>query len=1036
MTLPELSVRRHVLAYMLSAVLVLFGVISYQRIGVDRMPAFDVPVLTVVTALPGANPDVVDTSVTNVIESSVNSVSGIDSVQSTSLPGISIVSIQFELEKNIDVAFNEVQAKVNEVLRKLPDDAEPPVVSKLEVGAAPVLWLVLQGDRTQQQLNQYARNVIKKRLETVSGVGEVVIAGERERTIRVNLDTRRMVAQGIGVSDVLAAFQREHIKLPGGYLTSAGKEDLIKLDLEFHSLEALKSLVITQRGHLPVHLGDIADVEDGLADARRFASYNGEVAVGLGITKISNANTVAIINEVKQRLNSEIIPQLPAGMKLTVASDDGAIITDIVNALKEHLFEGTLLAALVVWLFLKDLTSTLIIAVSIPVSLLGAVAAIYFAGYTFNIMTLLGLLLLIGVVVDDAIVVLENVYRHQEEDPQANHHETAIKGTNQVVFAVMAATLTLVSIFASVVFMGGIVGRFLQPFALVVTLGVLVSLFVSVTLTPMLCARFLRVRTQHGRVYQVLENAFRAMENAYRKLIELSLRHRWSVIVVTLLVVMSTGLFMKSLGKAFMPDEDEGRFIVTFKTPLGSSLDYTRDRLAAVESVLHQFPEVQGMFSTIGTGDTGRVNQGQIYISLTPRSERAEHQQQILNRVRQRLSSVPGVLAFASPVPIVGGQRGEPLQFIVKGPNLEEVARLAAGFEERLRKIPQIGGLDMDLQLELPELRLVPDRDKTVDSGLSSQEVANALRVLAGGVDVAKYNDEPGDGERYDIRLKAADKRFRQMSDLESVYLRNRDGKLVRLDTVARVEPTVGAALINRYNLQYAAKFYATPTIDLGGAADIVKREAAGYMPPGYQVELVGRAREFSKTVGYLGFAFITGLILVYMVLASQFNSFIQPVIIMVAQPLAIVGGVMGLWLTGHSLNIYSMIGLVLLVGLVAKNSILLIDLTNQLRREGRSIQEALLEACPIRMRPVVMTSLTIILALFPAALGLGAGADTNGPLAVAVIGGMVSSTLLTLVVIPAVYSLIENGLEHVPDWRHRLPWRKTAANTKQQQHD
>ncbi len=1017
MTLPELSVRRHVLAYMLSAVLILFGVISYERIGVDRLPAIDFPMLTVVTALPGANPDVVDSSVTNVIESSVNSVSGIESVQSSSLPGASVVRIQFELEKDIDVAFNEVQAKVNEILPKLPNDAESPVVSKVEAGATPVLWLVLQGDRTLQQLNQYARNVIKKRLETVTGVGEVVLGGERRRTIRVHLDTERMVALGIGVQEVLGAFQREHIKLPGGFLTSAGKEDLIKLDLEFHSLQALERLVITHRGHLPVRLDEIATVEDGLADARRHASYDGEPAVGLGIVKISNANTVSIIEEVKRRLETEIVPQLPAGMRLAIATDDAELILDIIGALKNHLFVGTLLAALVIWLFLKNLTATLIIAVSIPVSLLGAVAAIYFAGYTFNIMTLLGLLLLIGVVVDDAIVVLENVYRHQEKAPAGDRRDLAVRGTNQVVFAVLAASLTLVSIFASVIFMGGIVGRFIQPFALVVTLGVLVSLFVSITLTPMLCSRFLRVTTQHGRAYRVLEVAFRSMERAYRAVISLALRYRWTVILVTLAVVMSTGFFMGRLGKGFMPDEDEGRFIVTFKTPLGSSLEYTQNRLRAVESVLRQYPQVKGMFSTIGTGDMGRVNQGQIFIALTPRTERAEHQQQILARVRKRLGNVPGVQAFASPVPIVGGHRGEPLQFVLKGPSLTEVARLAGRLEKQLRAIPEVGSLDMDLQLELPELRLVPDRRKAEDSGLDTLDVANALRVLAGGMDVAKYNDEPGDGERCDIRLKAGKERFVQMSDLDSLYLRNRDGRLVRLDTVAHFKPSTGAAVIARYNLQYAANFYATPTIPLGGAVEIVKRQAAELLPPGYQVEMIGRAKEFGKTLGYLVFAFVTGIVLVYMVLASQFNSFVQPFIIMVAQPLAIVGGVMGLWLVGHSLNIYSMIGLVLLVGLVAKNSILLIDLTNQLRNEGGSINEALLEACPIRMRPVLMTSLTIILALSPAALGLGAGADTNGPLAVAVIGGMVSSTLLTLVVVPAVYSLVEHGLGHILHW-------------------
>jgi HAE1 family hydrophobic/amphiphilic exporter-1 len=1020
MNLPELSIHRHVLAYMLSGVLILFGLISYQRIGVERMPSVDVPVLTVTTVLPGANPGVVDASLTNIIESAVNSVSGIESLQSNSLPGVSLVVMQFEMERDIDAAFNEVQAKLNEILRKLPDDADPPVLAKLSTAGMPVMWLALQGDRTLQQLNQYARNVLKKRLETVSGVGSVVIAGERQRTIRVELDLQRLNALNVSVQEVTAAFGREHLKLPGGYVGGGAREDLLKLDVEFHSVADLEKLIVAYRGHLPIYLRDLAEIKDDLADNRRYASFDGQPAVALGLLKISNANTVALAAEVQRRLDAEIIPQLPPGLSLHVASNDAEIILDIIHALQEHLLLGTLLAALVVWLFLKSLRATLIVATAIPVSLLGAIAAIYFAGYSFNIMTLLGLLLLIGVVVDDAIVVLENIYRHREEDPDASPAALAVSGANQVVFAVIAASLTLVSLFASVVFMGGIVGRFLQSFAMVVVLGVLVSLFVSVTLTPMLCARHLHVARRHGWLYRTLEAGFRGLEWLYAGILRLALRFRWSVVLLTIAIVYGSGWFFGQLGKGFIPDEDEARFLVTFKTPLGSTLDYTVERMKKLEEVLNAYPEVQSILATVGTGDLGVVTEGSLFVRLVPRAERSRHQSEVIRAVQHDLTQVPGVRGLAAQVPIMSGDRGERLQFVVKGPNLYEVARLAGELEARLRKIPEIGGMDMGLRLELPELNLQLDRAKAQDLGLDTVAVADALRVLAGGADIAKYNDEPGDGERYDIRLKAKDGGLTQASDLEKIYLRNRAGQLVRLDTVASVQPGLGAALISRYNLQYAAQFFANPTIPEGDAAQIVLREATGLLPAGYQVELVGRAKEFGKTVGYMMLAFVTGLILVYMVLASQFNSFIQPLIVMVAQPLAVIGGVAGLWLAGHSLNIYSMIGLVLLVGLVAKNSILLIDLTNQLRGQGRSIKDALLTACPIRMRPVLMTSLTVILALLPAALGLGAGADTNGPLAVAVIGGMVSSTLLTLVVVPAVYSLVENGLERFSPYHYQ----------------
>jgi len=1028
MNLPRLSIRQHVLTWMLSLVLILFGVISYQRIGVDRLPQIDFPMLSIATVLPGADPDIIDASVTNIVESSVNAVSGIESIQSTSLPGVSVVMIQFELSKNIDTAFNEVQAKLNEVLKSLPTDAETPVLKKVEAGSQPVMWLALQGNNTLQQLNVYARNTIKKRLETISGVGDVVIAGERERTIRVNLDITKMAALNVSVDDVIHAFGMEHIKLPGGFITGVNNEHQLKLDLEEHSLPGVGRLIVAYNEQLPVHLDDIATVEDGLEDFRRFASYNGKPAVGLGLVKISGSNTVAIIKEARQRLKNEILPQLPHTMTLKTVVDDASLINAIIDGLQSHLVEGTLLAALVVWLFLRNLRSTLIVAIAIPVSLLGAVAGIYFAGFTFNTMTMLGLLLLIGVVVDDAIVVLENIFRHMEENPDAAHDDIADKGTSQVMFAVLASTLTLISLFGAVVFMEGIIGRFIASFAVVVVIGVIISLFVSLTLTPMLCARYLRIVKRHGRTYRFLETVFQGLDHGYRAMLAFSINRRMLIVLLAALVVYSSGWFMSQLGKGFMPDEDQGRFIVSIKTPLGSSINYTIDRLQRVEDMLKQHAEIHGLFSTIGTGDQGQVNQGQIYVSLIPREQRTLHQKEILEEVRDELSRVPGVKAFASPVPIIGGQRGEPLQFVLKGPKLKKVAELSQKLVTRLQAIPEIGTLDTNLQLDMPQITVKLDREKARNVGLNTATIGNTLRVLVGGMNVAKYNDDPGDGERYDIRLQASNL-IRQPDDLYRIFLRNRNGDMVRLDTVAKLESKLGAATIGRYKLQYAATFYATPTIPEGDASEIVIKQAKKILPIGYQIELIGRAKEFKKTVGYILFAFATGLILVYMTLASQFNSFVQPLIVMTAQPLAIIGGVFSLWLAGHSLNIYSMIGMVLLVGLVAKNSILLIDLTNQLRRQGKSINDALLEACPIRMRPVLMTSLTVIISMLPAALGTGEGSDTNAPLAVAVIGGMVSSTLLTLIVVPAVYSLVENGGLHFHRWTEKIHQKDRLKN-------
>jgi HAE1 family hydrophobic/amphiphilic exporter-1 len=1021
MTLPELSIKRHVLAWMLSAVLVLFGFIAYDRIGMDRYPYIEFPVVSVTTALKGANPDIVDASITNVIESSINSTPGIEHIQSTSSPGISIINITFNLEKRIDVAFNEVQAKVNQVLRRLPKDVDPPVVAKVETNAQPIIWLALQGDRTQQQLNQYAINIVKKRLETIDGVGEVRIGGRRDRTIRVNLLPTRMVALSVTAQDITDAFNREHVQLAGGFVVGQSTENLVKLDLEFHTVDDLRNLVVAWKGSAPIKLSDVAEVEDGLADYRQMARFNGEMTVGLGVVKVANTNTVAIVEKVKAKLEDELRPQLPAGLQLHIVSNDAVFILEIVNSLKEHLLEGTLLAAIVVWIFLRSVRSTLIISLAIPVSLMGAIAVIYFFGYTLNSLTLLALLLLIGVVVDDAIVVLENIFRHREH-LDADPVSAAVNGANEVVFAVFAATMSLVSIFAPVIFISGIIGQFFRSFAVVVTFGVLVSLFVSLTLTPMLCSRYLKVEQQHGWLYYALNRFFNGMDALYRKLLRWALLHRWKVVALTIVSVASSAFFFANIGKTFAPDQDEGRFLVYLRTPLGSSIDYTDSRLRMVEAVLRAHKEVFTEFALIGLGSAGQVNQGTVVARMLPRDQRSITQQALLPVLRQELSQIPGARVFAAPYPMVQGQRGEPLQFVLVGENLQEVGRLTRELQGKLASEPGIGRLDTDLQLDLPQLVFQPDRLRIAAANLNTQDVALAINMLTGGVDIAKFNDEPGDGTRYDIRVKGRDGEFTQPSDLSKIYLRAKDGKLVRLDSVASFKQSLGPAVIGRFDLQYAATFFASPTMPLGEAVSLVKQAAAEILPTGYQVKLIGQAEEFGKTVKYMAFAFGLAMILLYMVLASQFDSFVQPFIVMLAQPLAIIGGVAALWLFGQTLNIYSMIGLVLLIGLVAKNSILLVDLTNQRRVEGMGVDAALTDACPTRMRPVLMTSMTVILALFPAALGIGAGAETNQPLAIAVIGGMISSTLLTLLVVPSVYSLVENGLA---DWQS-----KRVANT------
>jgi len=901
-------------------------------------------------------------------------------------------------------------------------------VAKVESNTQAILQTALQGDRTQQQLNLYAINVIKKQLETIDGVGEVRIGGRRDRTIRVNLLPSKMAGFGIAAQDISDAFGREHIQMAGGFLVGRSTEHLVKIDLEFHKLDELAAMIVGYKDGAPVRLRDIAEIEDGLTDFRQLARLNGRPAVGIGIVKVPNTNTVEIIDRVMERIERDIRPQLPPGLELHIVQSDKIFIGAMVEALKNHLIEGTILAALIVWLFLKSFRSTVIIATSIPVSLMGAIAVMYFFGYTFNSVTLLALLLLVGVVVDDAIVVLENIYRHREEDRGTTAMSAAITGSREVTFAVIAASFSLVAIFAPVVFVSGILGQFLRSFAVVVTFGVLVSLFVSLTLTPMLCSRYLEVEAKHGRVYWALEHLFERIDSFYRRMLGWSLRNRVIVLLAAALSFLAAIPIFGTLPRELAPQADEGRFLVGIRTPRGSSIEYTETKLREVEAVAKNYPEIVTEFGIIGLGSAQQVNQATLVARMKPRGERERSQAEVIGAFRRDLAQIPGALAFPRAFGLVQGQRSDPLQFVVKGPNLQEMGRLAGELQRTLQADPEIGRMDTDLQLDLPQLVLEPDRVRAAGLNLTSADVALAVSMLSGGIDIAKYNDYPGDGERYDIRVKAKEGELQQQVDLSKIYLRNRTGQLVRLDQVARFREALGPAVIGRFDLQYSATFFATPTIALGAAIEKV-RAASENLPIGYRVVFVGEAEQLEKTATATQFTFALALALLFMVLASQFNSFLQPFYVMLAVPLGIVGGIAALSLSGSTLNIYSGIGLVLLIGLVAKNSILLVDLTNQRRDQGMNVNEALSDACPTRMRPVVMTSLTIILALTPAAIGLGAGAETNAPLSLAVIGGMVTSTLLTLVVVPAGYSLVEN-------WRERRRARTaTSAGAVQAPH-
>ena len=896
---------------------------------------------------------------------------------------------------------------MGQINSQLPDDAETPIISKIETGEIPIIWLALRGNRTLQDLSVYAKNVLKRKLETIDGVGSIVIGGEQERNIRVNLDFNRMSAFGITVQDIVMAFRNEHIKLPGGFLIDNSKEDLLKLDLESHNVEEIENIIVTYDRNRAIKIRDIAEVKDDVRDLRSMGRFNGDPSIGIGVTKIRGENTVEIIEKVKAKIKSDIEPTLPAGITLDIGTDDSSYIYELISGLGQNIFVGFIVASLIVLLFLRSYSSMAIVSITIPVSLFGAIFIMYAFGLTLNTMTMLALLLLIGIVVDDAIVVLENAQRNLNEDTPEERIRASITGANEVFLPIVSSTLVLVALFTVVFFMEGIAARFFRSFGVVVSTGVLVSTFVALTLTPTLASKFLKTKKESNRVFDGFNQKFTVIENRYREMIEWSLNEKKKVLSYAGLFVLLSFVGFTQLSGGFFPEEDEGQFTITVKTPVGTGIDYTNDRLSAVESLLEEYEDIESYFTIMGSGiESQAVNIGVVYVRLTPSNVRGYKQYEIIPILRERLNKIPGIKAFPAPMSFASGTRGEAMQFTVSGPDLNILNESINAFLSKLAETPELGDVDSSIELNLPQVNLEINRELASEMGLSTRLIAEAANIFAGGIDVARFNDAVGDGERYKVRLKG--QYDMSIDDLDKIYLRTPSKELVRLDTVATFNETVGPSEITRLDRMYSAYFYSDPTTSLSNAIQLIEDAAAETLPVGYEVGFFARAKEFKRTSNQMLFAFLTGLILVYMVLASQFNSFRQPLIVMISQPLAVIGGTFGIWIVGSDLNIFSMTGLVLLTGLVAKNSILLIDRTNQERQKGLEIDEALLSACPRRLRPILMTSLTLILAMMMPALGIGSGVELSQPLAIAIVGGMISSTFLTLVIVPIIYSSAE----------------------------
>ena len=1022
MWLANTSIKRPVFATMFILALVVLGVVSYPEIGVDLFPKVDFPIINITTTLKGASPEIMDIDVTDKIEESVNTINGVKTITSMSVEGASVVTVEFVLERDIDLAVQDVREKISVIRSKLPTDIDEPMIEKVDPDANPVLWLNLAGKRPIRELSTYADEVLKEKLQRINEVGAIRMYGLRLRQVRIWVDADRMKAYGVAPSDIMQALQRENLELPGGRIESISKEYEVKIKGEFSKVHDFNDLVVTYYNGAPVRIRDIGKAEDGMQEKRTIVRFNGVSAVGLGIQKQSGTNTVEVVNRVKKELEN-IKKTLPPGMEIGIAFDQSTFINRSINEVQHHLIFGGFLAVLAVFIFLQNVRTTLISAVALPVSVIATFALLRAFGFTFNNMTMLALSLSIGILIDDAIIVIENIHRHIEDGMAPA--EAASFATSEIGLAVMATTFAIVAIFLPVAFMKGIIGRFFLQFALTVVFAVLVSLIVSFTLTPMMASIFLKVHEKSAKstpaspsrfapVFMIRdwwERGYKRTEALYRGLLDVSLRHRGLVIFLAFVSVVVSVLMVMVMGKEFVPPEDQSRFIVRLEAPVDYSVDQADEMFSKAENIVKQTPEVVSALYIQGYGRTVQINKGIILVSLQKKSERKKSQEQIKRELRRKFLEIPGLKGTAEDISLVGGGvRNVPIQYSIRGLDLSSLQSYTRQIVGEFSKLPGIVDVDTSLEAGKPELKVFIDRDKAADLGVSVASVAEAVNLLISGeVDVTKYKDEQR-GRRYDVRVRLNAANRTNPDDLGNIYVRAKDGRLVQLANLMRIQEGGGPSVINRVDRQRAINIFASlEGKPLGQAISELNAISAKVLPIDYIPKYKGMAETMGESFQYLMFALILGVVMAYMILAAQFESFLHPVTVLLSMPLSFVGAFGALLLTGKTLSIFSFIGLILLMGLVKKNAILLVDYTNTLRERGMPRKEAILQAGPVRLRPILMTTFAMVFGMLPVALGLGEGAETRSPMGISVIGGLLTSLFLTLVVVPVAYDLFDD---------------------------
>ncbi len=1004
MKITEVCVKNPVLAWMLMAATIVFGIVAGSRIGISQFPDVDFPNISVSVSWPGAAPEVVENDVVEVLEEALVQIEGLRTITSSSRMGGASVTLEMELNRNVDLALQDVQAKVSQAQRQLPRDIDPAVISKSNPEDQPIMMISLVGPFPQRVLSDYIQYSLKEKLQTIPGVGEITLMGVVDRNVRVWLDATKLDEKGLTVQDVIAALQREHVELPAGRLETSGREVNVRVLGEAIDIETLSHIVVREVNGAPIYIGDVSLVEDGFDDIRRFARVNGVPAQGIGVKKQRGSNAVAVAKSVRTALDS-FQKTLPEGMTVNIVYDSTKFIEDSVKEIEFELLLSVILTALVCWMFLGSFSSTLNVLLAIPMSLLGTIAIIYFLGFTFNTFTLLGLALAVGIVVDDAIMVMENIFRHREGGQGLV--QAALGGTQEIAFAALAATLAVVAIFIPVVFVKGIIGRFFLQFGITLCLAVLLSYVEAVTLAPARCSQFLKTsREGRSRIGLAVDNGFRRLEKVYAVVLRRSLRLPGLVLVLALVLFVAAMVVLASMPAEFVPSQDLSRMSIRLQTAVGSDITEASKLVQKVEDILEKRPEVLRSFTFVG--GYGSVNSGSITATLVPPKDRKLSVAQLSILLRREMNSIPGVRAVIQDLSQQGftAQRGFPVEFSVRGSNWDQLISLSQNIMSKLRESGLVVDLDTDYQLGMPELRIQPDRAMASDVGVSIDEVATTLNALVGGVRVGKYSTG---GRRIDVRLKLLAGQRSRPEDIARLKVRTRSGSLVPISSLVTYKEEPALQAITRKDRERAISVYAN--VAPGHAQDEAIRYVEGLakdLPVGYRIVLGGVSIAFRESMSSLLFALVLGIAIAYMILASQFNSYKDPVTIITILPLSIAGAAFALLLTHQSLNIFSMIGLLLLMGIVKKNSIILVDYANNFRAKGFEAREAMEKAGPIRLRPILMTATATMMAAIPPALGLGPGSEIRMPMAIGVIGGLVLSTVLSLVVVPAFYVIAD----------------------------